>query len=136
MTRILIGALAALLCGLAIAATPTISASATGSWTGPINDANGVPLASVPAEAITSYNVYADTVPIADVPTETPISVSASSTTATATLTVSVGATIYMRVAACNVGGCSALSTQGTKVVTVPAPGVPTTVTITIKLTG
>jgi hypothetical protein len=45
------------------------------------------------------------------------------------------GQTIFARVKACNSGGCSDMSNEGSKVVPVSVPGVPTSVTITLQIT-
>lgn len=134
MRRLIVGVLAALVASLAVA--QSVSVSAAVSWVAPVNDANGIPLAGSP-NAVTSYNVYASTVPLTAVPAGTPIAVvTAPSTTVTGSATANVGDTLYLYVTACNAVGCSGLSNPGTKLVTAPAaaPGTPTSVTITVTI--
>lgn len=126
----------ALVASVVEAQSGPVSASANISWTPPVNDSNGNPLAGS-ANAVTSYNVYASTSPLTAVPATTLATVTAPATTVSGSVPATVGATLYVYVTSCNVNGCSGLSVAGTKVVTAPAapPGVPTNVTITLTIT-
>jgi Rieske Fe-S protein len=117
-------------------AATSVNASANTAWTGPVNDANGIPLAGSP-NAVTSYKVYASTSPLSAVPATAPLAtVTAPNTTTTGSVTANVGDTLYVYVTACNATGCSGLSVPGTKLVQAPgaAPGVPTSVTLTVTI--
>jgi hypothetical protein len=130
-----LGVLAALVASVSIAQSVNVSANV--SWVAPVNDANGLPLAGSP-NAVTSYNVYASTMPLTAVPTGAPLAVvTAPSTAVSGSITAAVGDTVYVYVTSCNPSGCSGLSSPGTKLVTAPAalPGVPTSVTITVTVT-
>jgi hypothetical protein len=123
-----------LLAALAVSAQAAdVPASATTSWVAPTTAVDGSALTG--AQAVTGYKVYADIVAVPDVPTASPVvTVDGATQTALVTLTVANNATLHIRVAACNVGGCGALSPEATKVVSVPVPGVPTQVTIAITI--
>ena len=131
--------LAALLASVAtvVVAQVSLTASVAVNWTAPVNDANGIPLAGGP-NAVTGYNVYLSTTPLTATPATPTASVAATATTVSGTISAHVGDTVYAYVAACDATGCSVLSTPGTKLVVQPgaAPGVPTTVTVTITITA
>lgn len=119
--------------GFGTAQAANVPASATANWVAPTTAVDGSALTG--AQAVTSYKVYADVAAIPDAPTAQPVAtVDGSTVTALVTLTVANNATLHLRVAACNVGGCGALSGEATKVVTVPVPGVPTQVTIAVTI--
>src|ERR1700761_4859045 len=131
-TRSLALAAALALVSVAASAQATVSAANAVAWTAPTTAADGSALTG--SLALTGYNVYADVAAIPDAPTAAPTAtVDGTTNTATVTLTVSNNATIHIRVSACNVGGCGGLSTEATKAVSVPVPGIPTQVTFTIK---
>lgn len=140
MKRILMGLLAALVASVSVAqaAPPSVSASLNIIWTAPTTGSNGaIPLTG--ANAVTSYEVFASTTPLTAVPTGAPLAtVAAGITTATGTLTVTAGSTLNVYVVACNVTGCSGLSSVATKTVPFPntVPDVPTSVSVTITITG
>lgn len=111
----------------------TVPATANVSWVLPTMATDGTPLTG--AQVLTSVNLYVSTSVIPDIPAGlTPIVLSATASTTTATVNVANNATLHMRVNACNAGGCGALSNEATKAVSVPAPGVPTSVAITIAI--
>lgn len=118
-------------------AQSSVNASASVSWTPPVNDANGNPLAGS-ANAVTSYNVYASTSPLTAVPTTAPLAtVTAPGTSVSGSAPATVGSTLYVYVTSCNASGCSGLSVAGTKLITAPgaAPGLATNVTVTLIVT-
>lgn len=116
-----------LLPGLAQAASVTVN------WTNPTTATDGSALTG--SQALTSIQVFLATSPIADTSTMTPTAtLTATATTTNQTITAAPGQTIYARVKACNSAGCSVFSNQGTKLVPVVVPGVPTSVTITINI--
>ncbi len=130
-------ALALIACAICVVAfAQSVSASLSVSWTAPVNDANGLPLAGS-TNAVTSYNVYASTAPLTSAPATPLATVTVPATTVTGSLLAPVGSTIYVYVQACNPTGCSALSSAATKVVTAPSatPGVPTNVILTVVIT-
>ncbi len=109
------------------------AASVTSTWVLPTTAQDGTPLTG--AQVLTSVQVFLATSPIADSSTMAPTAtLTATSVTTTQNFTASAGQTIYVRVKACNSGGCSPFSAQATKVVPVSVPGIPTSVTITINL--
>lgn len=140
MNRFLMGLLASLIASVSVAqaAAPTVSASLAVTWTAPTTGSNGtIPLTG--ANAITSYEVFASTAPLTAVPSSAPLAtVAPGATTASGTLTVASGSTLYVYVVACDSTGCSGLSPAATKTVPYPntVPDVPTTVTVTITITG
>lgn len=132
---VLLVATAAILAS-SLAAAQSVSVSASVSWTPPVNDLNGLPLAGSP-NVVTSYNVYSSTTPLTAVPSSAPLAVvTAPATTVSGSASASVGSTLYVYVTACNASGCSGLSSPGTKLITSPAaaPGTPTSVAITVTI--
>ena len=130
-------ALCAFLASPAQAQTATVSADATLSWTLPTTDTGGNALTG--SLAITKVRVYLSTSTISPTSPGTPTAELLAGTggapvSTTQTITVANGGTLYARVAVCNAAGCGALTNEVTKVVTVPAPGVATNVTITITI--
>jgi hypothetical protein len=113
----------------------TVPASATLGWVLPTVGSDSVtPLTG--GEALTGVNIYVSTSAIPDAPTgPATITLSAASTTTAYSATVAVGSTLHFRLAACNAFGCSALTPEVTKVVTGSTPGIPTSVTVSIKIT-
>lgn len=110
-----------------------ISASVNISWTAPTTAVDGSTLTG--SEAVTGYNIYADTVAVPDAPTAAPVAaIKGTSTSTIASFTVANNATLHVRAQACNVSGCGALSPEVTKTITVPVPGVPTSVTVAIQI--
>lgn len=118
------------LCNLALAQVP---ASVNVSWVAPATAVDGSPLTG--SLAIIGYNVYVDTAPILDIPNvPAAVTIQGTATSTVASLTVANNSTLHIRVQACNVGGCSGLSQELTKDVSIPVPGVPTNVTVTIQI--
>lgn len=119
--------------GAVSAQVANVPASVDVSWTAPTTAVDGSALTG--ALAVTGYNVYADVNPVPDVPTVAPVAtVGGTALTTSVTMTVANNATLHLRVSACNVGGCGALSAEAVKMVTVPVPGVPTQVTILVTI--
>jgi hypothetical protein len=120
-------ALLALIPALASAASITVN------WTAPTTAIDGSALTG--PQALTSYQVWVST---STIPTSTTAPATAtltgSVTTTTQTITAAPGATLYVRLKACNSGGCSDFSAEASKVLPVSAPGVPTTITITVNV--
>lgn len=110
-----------------------LAASLTATWTNPTKAVDGTNLTG--AQALTSVEVFVATSPIADTATTPTATLTGTPTTTTQTVSAAVGATVYVRVRACNQWGCSALSNQVSKVIPGSEPGVPTSVTITLSLT-
>lgn len=127
MKKLLALLLLALAPGLASAASVTVS------WVLPTTAVDGSSLTG--AQAITSVQVFLATSSIADASTMAPTAtLTATATTTNQVITAAAGQTIYARVKVCNSGGCSVFSNQATRLVPVAAPGVPTSVTITLNL--
>lgn len=131
---------AVLLASLALFALPSLAQSAdvtvnaTVSWVAPTKDASDQPLTSV--TAVTGYDVFQSLATIPDNATIQPVaSVPASQLSYTWSGRAAVGATLYFRVKAKNVGGSSAYSAQATKLVSVTVPAAPAGSTITIVIT-
>lgn len=111
-----------------------VSGTANLNWIAPTTASDGTtPLTG--GLALTKYQVFGATSSIPNSSTMAPtVEVTAPATTATVTMTVTNGQTLYFRVKACNSAGCSLFSTEASKVITLPVPGVPTTVTITLTI--
>lgn len=126
-TRALV--LVALLCFLPLLAH---AGSATINWVAPTAAVDSSPLTG--NQAVTNYQVWVSASPIATT-TTAPATATLTSTVTTTTQTLSTtpGGTIYARVKACNGLLCSDFSAQATAPVPVAAPGIPTSVTITIS---
>lgn len=119
----------------------SVPASAAMTWALPLDGCTvGVATcdhASLSGHPITGIEVFISTSPIPDNPTAAAtIKLSSTSTTASYTTTVANGSTLYARVRAVGdtAGG---LSAQASKLISLNvAPGVPTSVTFTIQITG
>lgn len=109
------------------------AADVTARWTLPTTAVDGTALTG--AQALTSVQVFLATSAIADNSTATPTAtLTATATTTSQTITASPGQTVYVRVKACNQFSCSGFSNQGSVPVPGSAPGVPTSVTITLTI--
>lgn len=116
---------------VAVAQAADISAKAMTSWTLPTMALDGSPLAG--DQALTETQVFVSLAPIADAAIMTPTAKLAANAAAyTWAGTMPNGGTIYVRVKACNAGGCSAYSAQGSKAFALSAPGAPGQVNITV----
>lgn len=116
-------------CNEARAATPSV----TINWTAPTVAADGTALTG--AQAITGYQVWVSTTSIPDNVTGTPTAtITGTATTITQSVAASPGDTIFARVKACNVQGCSVLTNQVSKALPISVPGPPTNVTITLNI--
>jgi hypothetical protein len=125
--RWLLFALIALIPALASAASITVN------WTAPTTAVDGSTLTG--AQALTSYQVWVSTSSIPATTTAAPTAtLTGSVTTTTQTITASPGATLYVRLKACNSGGCSDFSSEASKVLPVSAPNFPTSITITVNV--
>lgn len=141
MKRLLIGALLALVCGVAAAqaATPA-PVTGTVKWTAPTTDVSGNPV------VVTSYNIYAGTT-TTTCSSATPLTKVASTASGVTTFTetgIVPGTTICVAITAVNAAGLptpeSALSNIASYTPALPAPPAttpnpPTNVTITIIVT-
>jgi hypothetical protein len=117
-----------LLCFVGIANAQTVSRSVKVGWVLPTAFEDGTPLA---ASSITKIQVYLGVGPIADNATVGPtVEVTPTPVPITRSLNVSPGGKVYLRLRACVVDNCSALSTQATLDIPVSKPGVPTSITI------
>lgn len=109
----------------------SVEALADVSWTLPTTDTLGDPLTG--ASALTKVQVFASTTAIPEIGATPIVELPAGAKTYAYQGEVPNGSTLYFRVAACN-ALCSALSPQATKEVRVSVPGVPTGVTITLRV--
>lgn len=133
MKRLIASCLVALLAVGAVASAQTaVSAQLAVSWTAPTVDANGAALTTL--TAVNGYKLWVDTAAIPDAPTAMPTASVGAVTSTTATVSATVGATLHVRVQACNQFGCGALAQEQTILVQGAAPGVPTSVKLTITL--
>jgi hypothetical protein len=109
------------------------AASITVNWTAPTTAADGSALTG--PQALTSYQVWVST---SSIPTTTNAAPTATLTgavtTTTQTINASPGATLYVRLKACNSAGCSDFSAEATKALPITAPGIPTSITITVNV--
>lgn len=119
-------------CGTADA--QTVPGTAQIKWTLPTTTQDGLPLTG--ANALTSIQVFLATAPIADTSTAQPtVTLGAATTATTQAMQVANGATIYVRLKACNSSGCSPFSNQATKLIQLNTkPNVPTNVTIELTI--
>lgn len=107
------------------------------AWTLPTLTAGGQPLTG--ALALTGIRLYVGTFSIPDQPQGAPQAIlPATATTYTYKATVANGATLYVRLCAENIGGCSVLTPQVTRAIRVDVPGVPagTAVTVTVVVSA
>jgi hypothetical protein len=127
--------LAALLLGVSFTVqAQNVTGQVTVNWTNPTTAIDGSPLTG--SQALTKNQIFVETATIPNGFAGAPkVEVGPSISTGAVTMTVPSGATLYVRVKSCNSGGCSDFSSEATKVVTVPRPGVPTTVTIQLTIT-
>lgn len=108
-----------------------VAAQANVTWKLPTTAFDGTALTS----PVTKIQVWASTSSIPDnAPTPT-LEIPSAATSWKYTTTVPNGSTLYFRVKACNIGGCSDLSAQTSKAVTVLVPGVPTGIAVTVTVT-
>jgi hypothetical protein len=125
--RVIALALFALIPALASAASITVN------WTAPTTAADGSPLTG--PQALTSYQVWVSTSSIPTTTTAAPTAtLTGAVTTTTQTINASPGATLYVRLKACNSAGCSDFSAEASKALPVTPPGVPTSITITVNV--
>ena len=88
------------------------------------------------ALAITKVQFWVSTSTIPANTTAAPsLEVPVGTLTASVPITAAVGSTVYARMKACTQFSCSDLTNEGTGVVTVPKPGAPSIVSITITVT-
>lgn len=129
----LAGILLAALTPLALAQTPpAIPAQLTLNCVAPSVNTDG---SAVWAGEITSYRIWIDTKPIPDAPSTDPtVTVSGTTLTVTQALAVAAGSTLHARIQTCDGMDCSVLTNEVTAPVTLPTPGVPTSVTIKIVI--
>lgn len=120
-----------LIAAIGAARAQSVEAQADLSWTLPTTDTLGDPLTG--ASALTKVQVFASLSAIPDTGATPLVELAAGATAYDYQGEVPNGSTLYFRVAACN-ALCSALSPQATKEVRVSVPGVPTGVTITLKV--
>lgn len=115
----------------ALAQQPTpVSATLSISWTAPTVDSTGATITSL--EAPTSYQVYVSGT--STMPTTPTATVPASPTSTTQTVQTGVGQQLFVAVAACNAFGCGAESAPQAITASGSAPGVPTSIKITIAI--
>lgn len=131
-------AAAALCLALLVGAAPAqaqaqqVTAEASVSWTLPTTDTLGDPLTG--DSALQKVQVLVSTSSIPDSGAgATVIELTGTPATYEYSTQVPNGSTLYFRVAACN-AICSVLSNQATKAIRVSVPGVPTGVTVTLRV--
>lgn len=129
-----IGLLALLASPASVAQTVSVPATLRVSWIPPTATDSGLPLTG--ALALTGYEVYISSSPIADDTTAAPtLTLAGTATTTTQTLTVPNGSTLYVRLRAVRNAEKSALSAQATAPVNVSTkPGAPTSVEIQLTI--
>lgn len=129
-----VGAVCALVIGTANAQAPAnVPVTALLSWNLPTATTAGEPLTG--GNALTAVQVFASATAIADGSTVQPTAtLAATATQWTYSTTEPNGSTLYFRVKACNVGGCSGFSPQATKAVRVNLPGAPDGVTVAVSV--
>jgi hypothetical protein len=117
-----------------VAPAQTVPGTATISWTLPTVSVEGLPLTGI--NSLTEVRVFLATAQIADDSAMAPtLTLGPGATTTTHTMQVANGSTLYARIKACNAGGCSAFSSQASKLIQVDTtPGVPTDVTIELQV--
>lgn len=130
--RVLLGISVAVVALAAMAAAAQVAGrSVTIGWDLPTVSTDGSPLTGT--QAITKMQVFLNTVPIQDNASMLPtVELTGTPLVTQQTFVVPAGGTLYARVKACNVTGCSAFSAQVTKTFLATVPGIPTNVTITI----
>lgn len=110
-----------------------VPASALVSWSNPTKAVDGSALTG--PQELTELRVYASTSAIPDNVAAQPVAtLPGDATTYKYSTTAPNGATLYFRVRACNVGGCSALSAQASKQINVAVPSAPTGVAVTVTV--
>lgn len=126
--------IAALLLLPALALSQSVSKQFTIKWSLPTTTKDGLSLTGT--NALTSMQLFLSTAPISDASTMLPTAtLSASAVTTLQTMSVLNGATLYVRLKACNSTGCGDFGPQGSKLITLDTtPGVPTNVTIEITI--
>lgn len=137
MKRLCLLALASLVLSSAAIAQPAplVPVRLKVDWILPTTAADGSPLTG--ALALTELRLYVESAPIADDATPAPVLTLTDPTATTATITRGAphNSTLYVRMRACNVGGCSVFTSQATAQVRAPVPGAPGGVTITVTVT-
>jgi len=130
MKRLTLSLVALLLLPIAsIAQTANVPVTAILSWNNPTTDTAGGPLTG--AAALTKVQIFASGAAIADASTILPVQELTATApgvvpnTFTHSTTAANGSTLYFRIKACNIGGCSNFSAQATKVVRVTTPTAP-----------
>lgn len=130
---LLVGVILSLLPAMLPAQTASVPATLNISWKLPTTATDGTALAG--PLALTKLQVWVSQSPIQDATASAPsFELGPELTTTTYTTSAPNGSTLYVRMKACNIGGCSALSAQGSKAITVPAPGLPTDVQVQITI--
>jgi len=127
---------AAILLGASLAAhSQQISGNATVTWTLPTTNTDGTAIPATGATALTKVQIFAETATIPNNFAGAPkTEVGPGAVTGQVTMTVSNNTTVYIRVKVYNIAVCSDFSNEATKLITIPKPGVPTTVTFTVVI--
>ena len=117
-----------------LAHAQAIPANVQISWANPIVNDDGSAVSG--ALALTKVQVWLSTTSIpADTTTAPTAEVTPAGTTTTQPITAPVGSRVYARVRACSAFKCSDLSPEGSGLVDVPKPGVPSITAISISIT-
>lgn len=133
MKRSLFGLI--VLCLSLSAQAQSVPATASVSWTPPTQNTDNTPIPATGPTAIVKYQIFAETVTIPNAFAGPPkVETPPGAIAGTVTMTVANNTTIFIRMKACNSALCSDFSNETTKVVTIPKPGVPTSVTFTIAI--
>jgi hypothetical protein len=132
--KIFAAAFLALFAGIAGAQTPPpVPASAVLSWTLPTTALDGTVLTG--PQALSEVQVFAATSAIPNASLTQPVAkLPGTATTYTYTTTAPNGSSLFFRVKACNVGGCSDFSNEAVKRITVSVPGAPSGVAVTVTV--
>lgn len=134
MKRSLFGLI--VLCLSLSAQAQNVPATASVTWTPPTQNVDNTPIAATGPTAIAKYQIFAETVTIPNAFAGPPkVETPPGATAGVVTMTVANNTTVFIRVRACNAALCGDLSNEATKLVTIPKPGVPTSVTFTIAIT-
>jgi len=111
-----------------------VPAVAAITWTAPTMAADGSALGG--AQALTEYHLFASQSAILDTQAAAPmVKIPPGNTSYQYTATVPNGSRLFFRLRACNLGGCSPLSAEVSKIIEVSKPGEPGAVTVSISIT-
>lgn len=115
-----------------VAQAQTVPVNTVLNWTLPTTDTGGAALTG--ALAITKVQVFLSsaTIPATATPT---VELTNAATTTTQNISIANGGTLFARLKVCNVGGCSAFTSEVTKAISVPVPNPPTNLTVTVNVT-